>query len=107
MVERTESRNFGGDVRILPARHTHVRTWAGLENFAESGGGRFERTRRRRCGAQALEILTAPPAGRRANRIFTRAHHRCGFVYPGCRESRVGRYWVKTRRKLHTGSRCE
>ena len=32
-IERTEPRNFGGDVRILPARHAHVCAWAGLENF--------------------------------------------------------------------------
>src|SRR5438552_275851 len=30
LVERSEPRNFGGDVRILPARHAHVCARAGL-----------------------------------------------------------------------------
>src|SRR5438552_11741909 len=107
MVDRTEPHNFGGDVRILPAWNAHVCTRAGLENFAWRDGGRSEGTRRGRCGAPALEILTAPPACRRANRLLTRAHHGCGVVHSWCRESRVGRYRIKTRRKLHCRSRCE
>src|SRR5581483_222073 len=107
MVGRTEPRNLGGNVRILPTRHARVCAWASLENFAERGGGRSEGTLRGRRGTPALEIFTAQPPGRRADRLFARAHYRCGLIHSWCRQSRVGRYRIKTRCKLHSRNRCE
>src|SRR5207248_7113223 len=103
----TEFCNFGGDFWVLPARHAHVCARPGLENFAQRGGGRSEGTCRRRYSAPALEIFTAQPARRCADRILARANYRCGFVHSRCRQSRVGRYRTKTGRKLRFRNRCE
>ena len=43
-IDRSEPRNIGGNVRILPDRHADVCARAGIENFAQRAGDRSEGT---------------------------------------------------------------
>src|SRR5947208_13669077 len=70
VVDRREPRNFGRNVWLLPARYIDVCARAGLEDLAQRGDHRSERTSRRRCDAPSLEIFTAQPARRFANRVL-------------------------------------
>jgi len=91
VVDRGESRNFGRNVWILPARHTDVCARAGLKDLAQRGNHRFEGARRGRCGSTALEIFTAQPARRCATRVLARPPDRSRFVRARREQSRLRR----------------
>src|SRR5206468_195691 len=80
VVDRSEPHNFGRNVWILPARHTDVCAWAGLKDLAQSGDHRSEGTCRGRCDTTSLEIFTAQPARRCANRVLARPADRSRSV---------------------------
>src|SRR5438067_1503995 len=90
VVDRSEPRNFGRNVWILPARHTHVCARAGVEDLAQRGDHRSQGTCRRRCNTTSLEIFTAQPARRCANRVLAGPAYRSRFVRARRGQSRVG-----------------
>src|SRR5438477_7424772 len=59
VVDRSEPRNFGRNVWILPARNADVRARTGLKDFSQRGDHRSAATCRGRCDATSLESFTA------------------------------------------------
>src|SRR4029077_7786999 len=72
VVDRSEPRNFGRNVWILPARHTDVCVWAGLKDLTQRSDHRSEGTCRGRYYPTSLEIFTAQPARGCATRVLAR-----------------------------------
>ena len=107
LAERPERAGARGDICLLSARDVRLRARAGVEVVEIRGHRRFEGTRGRRHGRQALEVFAAQSAGRRADRVFARAAHGGRALHSRRGQGGGGRYRFADEIELPLGSRRE